>query len=139
MTKHWKKFIAMFALSWLAGAAAIAVYLYRTSIEDFTLPDLIPMWTVLAVVGLLISALGSMPLLLTLRRRLGAAEKRLVYPLANSAMVTSAIAAAAYSLAFAARNLSVEEAGLFTVAFLALSLTFGLLFTGFYRAGEKRD
>jgi hypothetical protein len=139
MATHLKRFVAIFALSWLVSAATIAGWLYRTSIEDFTLADMIPFWIILGVAGLLVSAICSMPLLLLLRRRFGLTLKAFVYPLVNTLLVGSLVAAIAYSLAYTAGNLSVGEAGLFTAAFLSLSLTFGLGFSAFYRARERKN
>jgi len=139
MATHLKGFVAIFALSWLVSAATVAGWLYRTSVEDFTLNDMIPFWIILGVAGLLISAICSMPLLLLLRRRFGATMKPFMYPLVNALLVSLLVAAIAYSLAFAAGNLSVGEAGLFTAAFVSLSLTFGLGFSAFYRAREKQN
>ncbi len=139
MAKHWKKFIAMFALSWLAGAVAIAACLYRTSIEDFSVADMVPMWVILAVAGLLLSAACSMPLLLSLHRRLGGFRRGFVFPLANALLVTSLVAAFAHSMGAIAGNLAAGEAWLFTVAFFVLSLTFGLAFVWFYGAGREQN
>ncbi len=138
MSWHVKRFLAMFILSWLAGAGLVTLHFSQYAVEDFTVPDLIPVFSILAVLGLLLSVAVSMPVLLLLRRRVTGVTAIPLLPLVNALVVTSLVAAVAGWRAFASHNLPVSEAVTFTAAFLAMSWTFGLVFMGFSKEGRAR-
>ncbi|MGH9768906.1 MAG: kelch repeat-containing protein [Blastocatellia bacterium] len=138
MRKHWKRFLAMFGLSWLAAAAAVTLELASYSIEDFTLPDLIPIFSILAVFGLPLTAIVAMPALLFLRRRYASTRAALVGPLVSALLVTLIPATASGVRAFGSEDLPVGEAVLFTGAFMVMGLSFGLSFLRLYGDGWER-
>jgi hypothetical protein len=69
MRKHWQRFLAMFSLAWVAAVALVALALARYAVEDFSLPDLIPLSLTLAAFGLLLTAVA-LPVLLYSNSRL---------------------------------------------------------------------
>ncbi len=138
MAKHWKRFLAIVCLSWLVGAGVVTAYLHQYSVEDFTIPDLIPILLMLGLGGLLVSAAGSMPLLLFLRRRVTGVKASFLLPAANTLAVTAVVATTTGLRALVFNNLPVVEAVLFTGAFFALGSTFGLVFVALYQEGRRR-
>ena len=138
MRKHWKRLLAMFGLSWLAAVAMVALALARYAVEDFSLPDLIPICLTLAVFGLLLTAVMALPGLLWLRRRLASTQGILLYPLAGALLAAALPAAASGIRALVFENLPVSEAVLFTGAFTVMGLSFGLAFLCLYGAGRAR-
>src|SRR5215475_3757467 len=84
MRKHWKRFLMMFGLSWMAAAVTITLSLGRYAAEDFSLPDLTPIYLILAVFGLPLTAIVALPALLFLRRRLGSMRSAMLYPLVSA-------------------------------------------------------
>lgn len=132
MRKHWKRFLMMFGLSWLAAAATVTLALGRYAAEDFSLPDLMPIYLILAVFGLLLTAIVAMPALLFFRRRLASTLSALLYPIVSALLVASVPAATSGVSAFVFENLPVGEAVLFTGAFTVMGLTFGLVFFRLY-------
>ena len=94
MLKHWKRFSALYALAWPFGAATVTLAVARYAAEDFSLPDLLPMFLVLAVFGLLLAAIPAMPVLLFLRRRLTPTQRVVAYPLVSALLIAAPVAAA---------------------------------------------
>jgi hypothetical protein len=136
MRTHLKRFSVMFGLSWMAGAAAITLALSRHSAEDFSLPDLIPMYLMIAVFGLLLAAVIAFPALLFLWRRIAVRKSVWLYALMGALLIALPVAIATGVVAFVSGNLPVSEAILFTIAFTVLGLTFGLMFFKLY--GKSR-
>ncbi len=132
MRKHWKRFLLMFGLSWLAAAAMVTLSLWRYTAEDFSLPDLTPIYLVLAVFGLPLTAIVVLPALLLLRRRFRSMRSAMLYPLVSALLVVSVPATASGMGAFVFGSLPVGEAILFTGAFTVMGLTFGLAFIRLY-------
>jgi len=132
MRKHLKRFLLMFGLSWLAAAATVTLSLGRYATEDFSLPDLTPIYLILAVFGLPLNAVVALPALLLLRRRLSSMRRALLYPLVSALLIASVPAAASGVSAFVFESMPVGEAILFTGAFIVMGLTFGLAFLRLY-------
>jgi hypothetical protein len=128
MRVHWKRFLLMFGLSWLAAAAMVTVSLGRYAAEDFSLHDLTPIYFTLAIFGLPLTAFVALPALLLLRPRLRSMRSVMLYPLASALLVASVSAAASWVGAFVFESMTVGEAVLFTGAFAVMGLTFGLAF-----------
>ena len=84
MRENWKRFLAMFGLSWLVAVAMVAMAMARYAVEDFSFPDMIPFGITLAIFGLLLTAVVAQPALLWLRRRLTSTQGALLYPLAST-------------------------------------------------------
>lgn len=137
MRRHWLRFIVMFALSGVAGAATITLALARHAAEDFTLPDLLPMYVLLLVFGLPLAAVA-LPALLLLRRQFTSLRSALLYPLVSVLLIAAPVAVATGLPALVRATLPVGEALLFTGAFAVLGLTFGLTFLRLYGAGWMR-
>src|SRR5262245_30446609 len=132
MRKHWKRFLMMFGLSWLAAAAMVTLSLGRYAAEDFSLPDVTPIYLLLAVSGLPLSAIVALPALLFLRRRLRSMRSAMLYSLVSALLVVAVPAVASGAGAFVFESLPVGEAILFTGAFTVMGLTFGLAFLQLY-------
>lgn len=132
MRAHWKRFLLMFGLSWLSAAAMVTLSLGRYAAEDFTLPDLTPVYLILTVFGLPLTAIVALPALLLLRRRIRSMRSAMHYPLASALLVASVSAAASWVGAFVFESMTVSEAVLFTGAFTVMGLTFGLAFLRLY-------
>jgi hypothetical protein len=127
MRKHWKLWLRMFLIGWLAGASTITLVIAQYAVEDFSVPDLIPMFTILAAGGLLLTA-AILPLLVWLQRRVLAGTILLpIVSLVFFTLVTGTIAGAR-SLIF--ESLPVGEAVSFTGAFAVMGLGAGLAFLG---------
>jgi Galactose oxidase, central domain len=126
MRTHWKRFLLMFGLSWLAAAATATMSLGRYAAEDFSLPDLTPIYLILASFGLPLTAIVALPALLFLRR-LGSRRSVMLYPLVSGLLVVSVPAAASGVGAFVFESMPVGEAIL-----AVMGLTFGLAFLRVY-------
>jgi hypothetical protein len=138
MRLHWKRFTIMFGLSWLAAAAMITLSLARYAIEDFSLPDLTPIYLILIVFGLPLTAIVALPGLTLLRRRFGSMRSAMLYPFASALFVAAVPAATSWIGVFVLENLPAGEAILFTGAFTVMGLTFGLVFFQLYGEGWAR-
>jgi hypothetical protein len=134
MQKHWQRWLRMFLLAWLAGAATVTLAIAHYAVEDFTLTDLLPMFLILAVGGAFFTAALSLPVLLWLSRRAGRAA--LLCPAVNALLFTLLTATVTGLRAFVFDNLPVGEAVLFTCAFALMGLASGLAFIG--TGGESR-
>ena len=134
MQKHWKRWLKMFLCAWLAGATTTTLVIAHHAVEDFTLPDLIPMFLILAIGGAFFTAALSLPLLLWLSRRAGAAV--LLCPIVNTLLFTLLTGTVTGLRAFIFDNLPPGEAVLFTCAFAVMGLASGLAFIG--AVGESR-
>ncbi|HZS07633.1 MAG TPA: kelch repeat-containing protein [Blastocatellia bacterium] len=134
MRKHWKRWLRMFLSAWLAGAATVTLVIAHYAAEDFTLPDLLPMFLTLAAGGALLTAAVSLPVLLPLSRRGGWAAR--LSPAVNALLFTLLAATATGLRAFVFDNLPVGEAVTFTAAFAMMGLASGLAFIG--PVGESR-
>jgi hypothetical protein len=132
MRAHWKHFLLMFGLSWLAAAATATLSLGRYAAEDFSLPDLTPIYLVLAVFGLPLTAIVALPSLLFLRRRFESTRSVMLYPFVSTLLVMLVPAATSGVGAFVFESLPVGEAILFTGAFAVMGLAFGLAFLRLY-------
>ncbi|MGH9754028.1 MAG: kelch repeat-containing protein [Blastocatellia bacterium] len=132
MRKHWNRFLLMFGLSWLAAAATVTLSAGLYAPQDFTLPDLTPVYLILTVFGLPLTAIVALPALLLLRRRIRSMRSAMLYPLASALLVASVSAAASWVGAFVFESMTVSEAILFTGAFTVMGLAFGLAFLRLY-------
>jgi hypothetical protein len=132
MRKHWNRFLMMFGLSWLTAAVTVTLSLGRYAAEDFSLPDLTPIYLILAVYGLPMTAIIALPALLFLRRRLRSMRSAMLYPFVSALLVVSIPAATSVVGVFAFESLPVGEAIMFTGAFTVMGLTFGLAFLRLY-------
>src|SRR5687768_1286639 len=92
--RHLKSFVTVFGFAWIAGAATVVLALANYATEDFSIPDLIPMLTLLTVFGVFLTGSLLMPVLLFLRIRLRTGQKALVYPVAGALAVGLPVAAA---------------------------------------------
>lgn len=128
MRKYLKRLITVFIPSWLAGAAMITFIIAQYAAEDFSLPDLLPMYLMLGVFGVLLTAAVSLPVMLLLQRRFSANTNVLIYPLVNTLLITSLVATASGVQAFLFENLPVSEAVTFTAAFAVMGFSSGLAF-----------
>jgi len=133
--RHWKQFLVMFTLSWLAGATMVTLVIAHYAAEDFSLLDLTPMYLILAVFGLLLASTVSLPVLLFLQRRFPNGKAALLYPLTNTLLVALLAATATGSGAFILKNLPIGEAVTFTGAFTMMGLAFSLAFLKLYGEG----
>src|SRR5262245_11212912 len=88
MRKHWKRFLLMYGLAWLAAAAMVTLALRWNAAEDFSLPDLSPIYLTIAVFGLPLTAMVALPGLLYFRRRFKATRSALLYPFMSALLVT---------------------------------------------------
>jgi hypothetical protein len=134
MQRHWKRWLKMFLLAWLAGAATITLMIAHYAVEDFTLPDLLPMFLILAVGGAFFTAALSLPVLLFLSRRTSRAA--LLCPAVSALLFTLLTATVTWLRAFVFDSLPVGEAVSFTGAFAVMGLAAGLAFVG--PVGESR-
>ncbi len=132
MHKHLKRFLMMFGLSWLAAVVTVTLSFGLYAAEDFSLPDLTPIYLILAVFGLLLTAFIALPALFFLRRRLRSTRSAALYPFVSTLLIASVLAVASWVSAFVIESVSVSEAILFTGAFTVLGLTFGLAFLRLY-------
>jgi hypothetical protein len=148
MRTHLKRFPLMFGLSWVAAAAMVTMKAGRYGAEDFTLPDLTPVFLMLAVFGLPLTAIVALPALLFLRRRLSGASLQIVpqsianrsgsmrsailYPLVSALLVLSLPAVASLFGVFIFESMTASEAIMFTGAFTLIGLIFGLAFLQLY-------
>jgi hypothetical protein len=137
MRKHWKIFAAMMFLSWLAGAGIVTIYLFLYAVEDFSIPDLIPFFMILAIFGALLSLL-SFRVLVLLSKKLKGFISLLALPLTSVILTTLPVAVYTGLRAFVFQNLPVVEFVLLTSAFFILSFAFGLSFLRFYSEGVFR-
>lgn len=120
MCANWKRFLLMFSLSWLAAAAMVTLSLGRYAVEDFSLPDLTPIYLILAVFGLPLAANVALPALLFLQRQLGSMQSAMLYPLVSALLVVSIPAVTLGVGAFVFESMPVGEAILFTGAFTVI-------------------
>ena len=137
MRTHWKRFLMMFGMSWLTAAATVTISLGLYAAEDFSLPDLTPIFFLLAVFGLPLTAIVALPSLLFLRRRLRSMRSAMLYPLVSALLVVSLPAATSAAGVFMFESLPASEAILFTGAFTVMGLTFGLAFLRLYGAAKN--
>src|SRR5918992_4355740 len=132
MLKHWKRWLTMFVVGWIAGAATVTTVIAQYNVEDFSLPDLVPMFTMLAVGG----ALGTtvlMPILLWLgrvRRQESGARKiwrvlTLLSPLLSALLFSVVVGAITGVRSLGFDSLPVGEAVSFTGAFTMMGLAAG--------------
>ena len=143
MRKHWKRWLTMFVVGWLAGGATITAVISQYNVEDFSLPDLVPMFLVLAVGG----ALGTtilMALLLWLERiteqksvvRRSWRVSILFWPLLSALVCALVTGIVTGWRALVSESLPMGEAVSFTSAFALMGLAAGFAFTGF--GSQKR-
>jgi hypothetical protein len=100
--------------------------------RGFLASDLSPIYLILAVFGLPLTAIVALPALLFLRRRVESMRSAMLYPLVSALLVMSVSAAASGVGAFVFESMLVSEATLITGAFAMMGLTFGLAFLRLY-------
>ena len=138
MRKHWKRWLTMFVVGWLAGAATVTAVIAQYNVEDFSLPDLVPMFSILAVGG----ALGTtvlMALLLWLKRirehqpavRRNRRVSSAVCPLLSALVFALGTGIVTGWRALVSESLPMGEAVSFTSAFTLMGLAAGFAFTAF--------
>ena len=126
MRKHWRIWLRMFLFGWVVSAATVTLVIAQNTVEDFSLPDLVPIFSVLAVGALLLTTV-TLPLLLWIKRRVTAAS--LLAPVLTALLFTFVTGTIAGARALG--SLPVGEATSFTGAFAMMGLAAGLAFVGF--------